>query len=83
MKENDLFVATKRNTISDDMNTVFVHNMRPLLKYIDAIVSDDRIMNNDIILFTENKSIRQILHAKQSKHLIFSMLILIAMQIDF
>ena len=28
---------------------MFVHNVRSLSKYIDDIVSDDRIINNDII----------------------------------
>ena len=35
---------------------VFVHNVRSLSKYIDDIVSDDRIINNDIIGFTEKQT---------------------------
>ena len=33
--------------------TVFAHNVRTLSKYIDDVVSDVRIINNDIIGFTE------------------------------
>ena len=41
-KQDDLFLATKRNTISDDMITVFAHNTRSILKHISAAVSDDK-----------------------------------------
>ena len=51
LKQNDLFSTIKRNTISDTL-TILVHNVRPLSKHVD-IVSDDTIMNNDIIKFTE------------------------------
>ena len=37
------------------MQIVFVYNARSLSKHIDDIVSDDRIINNDIIGFTETK----------------------------
>ena len=45
----------KRNTISDDMVTVFVLNVRSLWKDTDDIVSDDKLMNNYIIWFTETQ----------------------------
>ena len=45
----------ERNTISDDMVTVFVLNVRSLWKDTDDIVSDDKLMNNDIISFTETQ----------------------------
>ena len=45
----------KRNTISDDMVAVFVLNVRSLWKDTDDIVSDDKLMNNDIIWFTETQ----------------------------
>ena len=41
-----------RKTIFDDRITVFVHNVRPLSKHVDDIVSDNRGMDNDIIGFT-------------------------------
>ena len=41
--------------MSDDTITVFLHNMRSLSKHIDDIVSGDKIMNNDIIGFTETQ----------------------------
>ena len=34
---------------------MFVHNVRSLSKHIDNIVSDDRIVNNDIKDFTETQ----------------------------
>ena len=43
----------KRNTLSDDTLKIFVHNVRSLSKHVADIVSDDRIMNNGIIGFTE------------------------------
>ena len=33
----------------------FVQNVRTLLEYVHDIVSDDRIINNDIIGFTETQ----------------------------
>ena len=55
LKQNDLFSTIKRNNIYDDTITVFVHNVRSLSKHIDNIVSDDRIVNNDIKDFTETQ----------------------------
>ena len=45
----------KRITISDDTITVFVLNVRSLWKHTDDIVNDDKLMNNDIIWFTETQ----------------------------
>ena len=52
LKQNDLFSTIKRNNASDKTITVFVRNVRSLLKHLEDIVSDDRIINNDIIGFT-------------------------------
>ena len=53
LKQNDLFSKAKRNNILNNTVTVFVHNARSLLKHIDDIVSDSRIINNGITDFTE------------------------------
>ena len=45
---NDLFSTTKTND-------VLAHNVRTLPRYVDEIVSDNRIMNNNIIGFTETQ----------------------------
>ena len=55
LKQNDLFSTIKRNNTSDDTITVFVHDVRSLSKRMDDIVSGDRIMNNDIMGFTETQ----------------------------
>ena len=52
LKQNDLFSTIKRNTIPQGAISVFFHNTRSLSKYRDDIVSDDGIINNDIIGFT-------------------------------
>ena len=53
LKQNDLFSTIKRNNISDNTITVFVHNARSLSKHINDIACNDRIINKDIIAFTE------------------------------
>ena len=59
LKQNYLFSIIKRNSISDDMIRVFVHNVRLLPKHIDDADSDNRIINNEIMRFTKtNQSIR-------------------------
>ena len=55
LKQNDLFPTTKRNKTSDSVIKVFVYNAQSLSKHTDDIVSDDRIINNDIIAFTETQ----------------------------
>ena len=52
LKQNDLFSIIKRNAISSNTVKVLVHNMRLLPRHVDDIVSDNRIINNDIIGFT-------------------------------
>ena len=49
LKQNDLFSKIKINNILNDTITAFDHNVWPLLKHIDDIVSDNRKTNNDII----------------------------------
>ena len=53
LKQNDLFSITERNAISGNTVTVLVHNVRSLPRHLDDIVSDNRIINDDIIIFTE------------------------------
>ena len=55
LKQNDLFFTIKRNAISGDPVTVLVHNVRSLARHVDDIVSDKRIINNNIIGFTETQ----------------------------
>ena len=45
----------KRTTISHDAITFFVHNVRTVSKHVDDIVSNDIIIINDIIGFTETQ----------------------------
>lgn len=54
LKRNDLFSAI-RKFISEDMITVFFHNVRSLSLHIGDIVIDDIIKNNDVIGFTETQ----------------------------
>ena len=61
LKENDLFSTLKRSIISDDTITILVHNVRSLSKHVNDIVSDSRIMNNDILgLISLSDSTRRI-----------------------
>ena len=55
LKQNDLFSTIKRNAILGDTVTVLVPNVRSLPRNVDDIVSDNRIINNDIIGFTETQ----------------------------
>ena len=53
LKQNDLFSIKERNATSGDTVTVLVHNVRSLPRHLDDIVSDNRIINDDVIIFTE------------------------------
>ena len=53
LKEIDLFSMLKRSIISEDTITILVHNVRSFSKYVNDIVNDSRIMNNDIVGLTE------------------------------
>ena len=55
LKQNDLFSTIKRTVISGDTTTVLVHNVRSFPRHLDNIVSDKRIINNDVIGFTETQ----------------------------
>ena len=55
LKENDLCSTLERIIISDDTITILVHNVRSISKHVKDIVSDSRIMNNDIIGLTETQ----------------------------
>ena len=65
-KQNRFLHTIKRNTILDDNLKILVHNVRSLSKLVDDIgsdnrminnvmVSEDRMINNDIIGFTETQ----------------------------
>ena len=55
LKQNECFFTIKKNYISVDTVTVFVHNVRSLPTHVDDIVSDSRIINNDIIGFIDTQ----------------------------
>ena len=55
LKQIDLFSTIKRNIISNDTITILVHNVRSLSKHVNDILNDRRIINNDIIRFTETQ----------------------------
>ena len=55
LKQNDLFSTIKRNAISGSTITVLVHNLRSLPRHVDNIVSDNRIIDKDIIGFSETQ----------------------------
>ena len=52
-KENDLFSTIKGNTVSGDIVKVLVHNVRWVPRHVDDILRDNRIINSDIVGFTE------------------------------
>ena len=54
LKLNDLF-STMKSTISDDSVTIVVHNVMSLSKHADNIVSDNKIISNYAIVFTETQ----------------------------
>ena len=49
------FFTIKRNYISDDAVAVLVHNVISLPRLVDDILSDNRVINNDMIGFTETQ----------------------------
>ena len=52
LKQNNLFPTIKRNFILFDTVTVYVHNLRSPSRHVDDMVSNIRILNNDITGFT-------------------------------
>ena len=55
LEQNDLFSTIKRNAILGNTVTVLVYSMRSLLRHVDDIVSNIRIININIIGFTETR----------------------------
>ena len=55
LKQNDFFSTVNRNGISVDTVTLLVHTVRPLPGYADDILSDNRIINNNITGYTETR----------------------------
>ena len=53
LKQNELFSIIKRTATSGDTVKVLVHNVRALQ---DMQMGDNRIINNDIIGFTEKQT---------------------------
>ena len=52
---NKIIYFPQSQQILGDTTTVLVHNVRSLSKHVDDIVTDNRVMNNDIIGFTETQ----------------------------
>ena len=55
LQQNYLFSTIKTNAVSGDTVTVLVNDMRSFLRQVDAIVSNNRIINNDIIGLMETQ----------------------------
>ena len=55
LKQNDFFSTVNRNGISVDTVTLLVHTVRLLPGHADDILSDNRIINNNIIGYTETR----------------------------
>ena len=83
LKQNDLFSTIKRNAISCDTVTVLVHIVRSLSRHVDDLVSDNRIINSNIIGFTETQIKQSYSTYKIIETLNFFILILITMEINF
>ena len=50
-----MFYFLKQNAIPGDTFTVLIHNVRSLPRHVDDIVSENRIINSNIIGFTETQ----------------------------
>ena len=55
LEQNDLFSTIKWNTILGNTVTALAYSMRSLLRHVDDIVNNIRIVNIDIIGFTETR----------------------------
>ena len=55
-KQNDLYSSIKLSNILDNTITTFPSNAQALSKEINDMVSEDRIINNNIIGFTETQT---------------------------
>ena len=70
LKQNDLFFPIKK-TISGNSVTVIVCNMKSLSRHADNIVSDKRIINNEVKRFTEAQIIPSVSTYKITRTLSF------------
>ena len=57
LKQNYLFsiIIIITSAVSDDPLVILVHNVRSLSRHAHDAVSDDRIINNDFVGFTETQ----------------------------
>ena len=83
LKQNDLFPTVKRNVVSGNTVTVLVHDVRSLPRHVDGILNDNRIINNNIIGFTETQVKPSDSLCKITETLNYSVLVLITMKINF
>ena len=55
LRQNSIFDTIEKVAISEDTTTLLLVNVRSLLKHALNIVSDNRLINNDILCFTETQ----------------------------
>ena len=55
LRQNSIFDIIEKVVISEDTTTLLLVNVQSLLKYVFDIVSDNRLINNDILCFTETQ----------------------------
>ena len=55
LKNHSLFSEIKKNTVSNDTLTLLILNVRSLTKHVSDLANDYRILNNDIVGFTETQ----------------------------
>lgn len=52
LKDNELIFLDNKKAVSGDTAVILVHNVRSIPRHVDDTVSDNRIINNDIIEYT-------------------------------
>ena len=55
LRQNSIFDTIEKVTISEDTTTLVLVNIRSLLKHALDIAIDNRLINNDILCFTETQ----------------------------
>ena len=55
LKEHSIFSEIEKNIVSDETLTFLILNVRSLAKHARDVASDSRILNNDIVSFTETQ----------------------------
>ena len=55
LQGNSLFSTVDKNFISDKTLTIFTMNMRSIVKHVQDLINDCRILKNDVVGFTETQ----------------------------